>query len=236
MVSALKDPSDDPLDYSVRRRHVDEFFLGAAAGLAPGSRVLDLGGNKVRKRGAFDIGAFDLRVVSCNLSTAKRPDVRADAAAVPFQDACFDAVLCSELLEHVPSPPAVLREAHRVLRKGGLLLACAPFLFRIHADPSDYGRYTDSYWRESLARAGFRDVSVEPQGLYFSVLAEMLRSLAYEYSKRGKPASGILRGLVHGLVAWGRGRAASWDRKPGVRSSEFYRSFTTGFAMRAVKA
>ena len=44
-----------------------------------------------------------------------------DAAALPFEDACFDAVVANHMLYHVDDPAAALREFARVLRPGGRL-------------------------------------------------------------------------------------------------------------------
>lgn len=46
-----------------------------------------------------------------------------DVAALPFDDARFDAVIANHMLYHVTDIPAVLREIRRVLRPGGLLYA-----------------------------------------------------------------------------------------------------------------
>jgi 2-polyprenyl-6-hydroxyphenyl methylase/3-demethylubiquinone-9 3-methyltransferase len=48
--------------------------------------------------------------------------VRADVTAVPLRDGCADVVAAGEILEHVPDLPAVVREACRLLRPGGLLV------------------------------------------------------------------------------------------------------------------
>jgi 2-polyprenyl-6-hydroxyphenyl methylase/3-demethylubiquinone-9 3-methyltransferase len=48
--------------------------------------------------------------------------VRADVTRLPLADGCADVVCAGEILEHVPDLPAVVAEACRVLRPGGLLL------------------------------------------------------------------------------------------------------------------
>ena len=52
--------------------------------------------------------------------------VNGDATALPFADSSFDRILMSEVLEHVPDDAAALREAHRVLRPGGILAISVP--------------------------------------------------------------------------------------------------------------
>jgi len=47
---------------------------------------------------------------------------RADAKGLGFPDGAFDTVFSNTILHHIPDPVPFLREAHRVLRPGGVLL------------------------------------------------------------------------------------------------------------------
>ena len=223
------------LSYSLRRFFVDTFHFQHVPGLPRQERVLDLAGNRIGKRGCFDIELYGLPVVYANLSPAKRPDVQADASALPFLSESFGSVICSELLEHVPDPRDVLAEAHRVLRPGGKLLICVPFLNRMHGDPFDFGRYTDYYLLGTLERSGFTDVHIEKQGQFWSVLVDMIRDLAVNKTHGpvlGRP--GVIRAIAR-IVAVAKRRALKWDQRSADRADAFSASFTTGFGIIARK-
>jgi 2-polyprenyl-3-methyl-5-hydroxy-6-metoxy-1,4-benzoquinol methylase len=49
-----------------------------------------------------------------------------DIEQLPFGDAEFGTVVCTEVLEHVPHPDQALAEIHRVLRRGGQLIGSVP--------------------------------------------------------------------------------------------------------------
>lgn len=88
------------------------------------------------------------------------PDVFADAGQLPFADACFDAAVCLEVLEHVPDPARVVAEIARVIRSGGTVWLSMPFLYPLHDAPYDFQRYTQFGLRRDIERAGLRIVSL----------------------------------------------------------------------------
>lgn len=53
-------------------------------------------------------------------------DLELDLSGLAIQDASFDAVLCSHVLEHVPDDRLAMRELHRITRPGGWCLVMVP--------------------------------------------------------------------------------------------------------------
>ena len=90
---------------------------------------------------ALDLGAEDGSLASQWASKGRRvllvdvdprilpgPDsLAADAARLPVRDATCDCVVLSAILEHVVDPAATVREAARVLRPGGRIVAYVPW-------------------------------------------------------------------------------------------------------------
>jgi SAM-dependent methyltransferase len=76
----------------------------------------------------------------------------------------FDVALCTEVLEHVPDPAALLARTHRVLKPGGRLVLTVPFSARWHFTPFDYWRFTPASLDTLLRGAGFDEVRVFARG------------------------------------------------------------------------
>jgi SAM-dependent methyltransferase len=83
-----------------------------------------------------------------------------------YPSAFFDVILMHHVLEHVPNPKTVLRECHRILKGGGLILANVPnfdcydrLTFAESWDPLDVPRhlyhFSASTLRQALEQAGF---------------------------------------------------------------------------------
>jgi ubiquinone/menaquinone biosynthesis C-methylase UbiE len=99
--------------------------LVESLGSLAGRTVLDLGCGKGRF--ARRLQAAGAQVVGLDLSAAMLAGaagldrVRASARRLPFGDGVFDAVVAVEVFEHVDDVDAVIAEARRVLRVGGVL-------------------------------------------------------------------------------------------------------------------
>lgn len=120
--------------------------------LRAGQRLLDLGCGEGRhaiaawRQHGVDVLAVDLSTADLHTARGRAaeqaaqeqtPDalrvepatfmaINADALRLPFADHSFDAIVCSEVLEHIPDYRAALEEIRRVLRPGGLLCVSVP--------------------------------------------------------------------------------------------------------------
>lgn len=107
-----------------------------AAGLVAGHRVLDIAcgegyGSFMLSQKASSVVGVDLNRQAVEAAKAKYGKENltflcADAAAVPLPDHCFDSIVSFESIEHIPSPAAFLKELHRLLIPGGLLIISSP--------------------------------------------------------------------------------------------------------------
>ncbi len=66
---------------------------------------------------ALQIGEFDYGKL----------DIISDITSIPAPDSSFDAIMCIEVLEHLPDPIKAIQEFYRLLKPNGHLLITAPF-------------------------------------------------------------------------------------------------------------
>jgi SAM-dependent methyltransferase len=152
-------------DYLVYRYlwpHIAEAVGRARAGVsAARPSVLDLGCGNRPYADLFD--GCDYLGVDRSADDS-RPDVITDATRLALDGERFDIVFCTQVIEHVPEPRALVHESFRVLRPGGFLVLTGPFWWPLHEEPHDYHRFTRHGFADMLAGAGFGDVEIVPDG------------------------------------------------------------------------
>lgn len=110
----------------------------------------------------------------------------------------YDTAICLEVLEHVADPFLAVREIHRTLKIGGVLIVSVPHLSRLHDEPHDYYRYTQYGLRYLLEQNGFSVQILERRGGLFSFLGHQISTVVLGLVWR----TPILRQMAWFLNSW----------------------------------
>lgn len=90
--------------------------------------------------------------------------VTGDAAALPLAPGSADAILCTEVIEHVSSEHDLAAELARVAAPGAPLLLTSPFVHGLHEQPYDFRRLTTIGLVSTVEGAGWDVESVASIG------------------------------------------------------------------------
>jgi SAM-dependent methyltransferase len=124
-------------------------------------------------------------------------DVVGPAEALPVDDASFDLVLCTQVLEHTDDPAHAIRELRRVVAPGGRVLASTHGVQWYHPSPNDYWRWTHTGLRLLFERNGdWSSLSVSPAAGSGSTLAMLLANYAEAALHRTVVSRGVVS-LIH---------------------------------------
>jgi SAM-dependent methyltransferase len=131
----------------------DQFALDLIAACRDGL-VLDCGAGKRP--------VYYPNVVNFEIVDYETTDVIGVGEALPFEDNSFEAVLSLSVLEHVRDPFACAAEIVRVLKPGGKLICCVPFLQPLHGYPHHYYNMTGQGLRALFERRLHVDRHIVP--------------------------------------------------------------------------
>jgi SAM-dependent methyltransferase len=106
-------------------------------------------------------------------------DYVGDIWSIDALSGTFDAILCTEVFEHIPYPIETLREFSRLLKKDGKLILTAPSNCLRHMDPYFfYSGFSDRWYEKFLNDNGFEIESISSVGDYYQWLAVELARTA----------------------------------------------------------
>ncbi len=150
-----------------------------AESLKEGSAVLDAGAGDCRYRSHFGRHRYE-SADFVQVESKQYGDITyvCDLRSIPVPEARFDALICTQVLAHLPDPRSVLCEFHRVLRPGGKMLLSCPLFFHENEKPHDYFRYTQFGLRRLLSHAGFAIDRLEWLEGYYGTFSYQLGTAA----------------------------------------------------------
>ncbi len=161
----------------ITRKHLRAFLEQHATETV----VLDIGAGHVSSNHSYT--QFFPNRHTVDIDPARQPDTIGDIHSLPFADASFEVVLCTEVLEHCTEPHTAISELYRVLQPGGKCILTTRFMFPLHDAPHDYFRFT-KYGLQHLFR-DWNDVAIEAETQTLSALGALFQRLGFQTTLRG---------------------------------------------------
>jgi SAM-dependent methyltransferase len=178
----------------------DDFVIKELANLPAGSLLLDAGcGSQRYKRHcnhleyrAQDFGKYktDSKKMFGYENAEDNADYQygtldyvGDVWNIEEKPETFDAILCTEVFEHIPYPNKTVKEFSRLLKPGGKLILTAPSNCLRHMDPYFfYTGFSDRWFESILKESSFEIKLIKPVGDYYSWLSVEIARTAHTQS------------------------------------------------------
>lgn len=210
---------------------LDRELTAFGQSLAQNSLVLDAGSGDQRYKSRFAHCRYESSDFEKVDKRYAQSTYTCDLKNIPVENSRFDAVVFTQVMEHLPDPGAVLKELHRVLKPGGRIFYTGPFWYEEHEQPYDFYRYTQFAVRYLFENAGFKIDELRWMDGYMASVAHqlrrMMRALPRTPGEYGGGAVGFLSCVIFNVF-----RVACWACAPLAAASDVrFRYTRRGFPM-----
>lgn len=168
--------------YFINRRSLYKSISLFADGVPADARVLDIGCGLKPYRSLFKVKEYvgiDIEGGG-HSDQAKAVDAYYDGHTIPFPNQSFDAVVCTQVLEHADDAEVLIKEAARVLRPTGQAFFSMPFMYPEHEAPYDFRRYTSFQHKRLFAKYDFRKTTIQKTTGFFGTFGQLFVILIFE--------------------------------------------------------
>jgi len=165
-------------------RALDEAFAKHVRG-----RVLDAGAGRMAYRRLIEPRCETYE--SLDATPAPGIDHVADLQDTGLPGDAYDAIVCTQVLQHLPDPAKAVAEIGRMLKPGGKAILSVPHLVWLHNEPHDYLRFTQHGMRFLLEKAGLTMIQAKPVGGLICFLAYAPSTVVLALLRPVRPLFGL---------------------------------------------
>ena len=172
---------------------IPAFLQEEEARLPAGSRVLDAGAGIRPYAGTFQRHRYE----SCDMPGGfyrQQHNFECFLHSIPQPDGTYDALINTQVLEHVPDPLAVMCEMNRVLKPGGALLLTVPLTAPLHGEPWHFFHFTHHGIAQLARKSNFQIEVCEKIGGAFWTLGKRVPDAFRKWLKQYDPGRARKRG------------------------------------------
>lgn len=145
-----------------------------------------------QKRSADKLGIITRLLYGATKEKGKIDRV-CDALDLPFKKGRFDTYASFEVVEHIEDPLKLLKEANRVLKRGGNCIITSPFLYREHGGiEMDFRRLTKGGFHKLASDTGFKIVKILTYSHFGTTVAILINQFVIRKIIEGSIATKIL--------------------------------------------
>ena len=183
------------------RQSVKDYLVRVLSRFPAREPIYEIGAYRVEGQEEF----ADLRpffpgkvFVGCDMRKGLGVDRVEDVHSLKIKDESVGTVLVFDTLEHVENVHQAIKEIHRVLEPGGMVILSSVMKFPIHDYPSDYWRFTPKAFELLLNPFAVCEVESDgdpqfPEGIYGFGIKERKKPL---FKKSSSGPVKILKKLV----------------------------------------
>jgi SAM-dependent methyltransferase len=129
------------------------------------------------------------------------PDICWDGKTIPVESESIDAVLLTEVIEHLKNPAEVLLEVKRILKKDGIIIGSTPFFWPLHEVPNDNQRFSPYGLEHLLQQEGFSSITITAAGGWNVSMAQFL-STYIQFGVSSPLIKKIYKALFYFPIIW----------------------------------
>ena len=183
--------SGEWLNYRDNVRNIDR-----ALAMIPAGKLLDVG------CGArpFECRPGEIEWIGLDIEGNEQADFHGTAVDMPFAGETFDAILATQVLEHIEEPQRAMHEFARVLKVGGILILSCPQYWELHEEPRDFFRYTEYGLRYLCEKSGFEVFDLRREATGFGLVGLAVNNVIRAVG--GTPTSTISKAIKAPFYLW----------------------------------
>ena len=127
-------------------------------------KSIDFGTSNIGDTSYNFVNSSQINFISNKFNVKKNNYIKLDLNKKNFTNMYFNNLIVFNVLEHVYDIQNSVNELKKLMKKNSTIFISTPFIYRFHAAPEDFYRFTKNFWIQNLRDNEFRGIKVNNFG------------------------------------------------------------------------